>query len=116
MSESELTWQEKLATFRGMVPMLCVGMRRPYDWYVSINVERKEGGCLSSGLVSNAKTPQEAVEQFWAWATDQRFYIVTHAYTNDRKAFAWGGNRWLQISETAYSVTDEEIGHEPRSS
>ena len=61
-------------------------------------VERKEGGCLSSGC-DNGKTPEEAVNQRWKWVTDPRYYIVTEAGGSKRHAVKWNGFMWETVEE-----------------
>lgn len=95
-----MTWEQKLEALQAL-GQISLEMSRPGDWYLSYTFERKEGDLLSSECVSNAKTPEEAVNQCWEWATDENFYIVIDAHRETREAVAWNGYRWARVHEEA---------------
>jgi hypothetical protein len=75
-------------------------MRKIGDWYVNhVGVERREGSLLSSGCVSGAGTPEEAVEQHWTWLTDPKYYLILGAYLEQRQAVRWNGFMWKEVEE-----------------
>lgn len=74
-------------------------LREDGSWYVHHKgIERREGSCLSGGC-QHGSTPQEAVEQCWGWATDDRYYLVKDAGLPGRKAYKWAGFMWKEIEE-----------------
>jgi len=96
-----MTWEQKFQAARALAPFdTSIMMRDRGDWYISHRgIERKEGGCLSGGLTSG-KTPEEAVNQYWEWLTDPKFYIVLRAGSPDRQAVSWNGFMWSAVQET----------------
>lgn len=77
-----------------------VMIRKDGSWYVHLShVERKEGGVISSGC-GTAATPDEAIDQCWAWATDPKYYMVRNAHGDDRRAFRWNGFMWEEVRES----------------
>jgi len=103
-----MDWQQKAQALAALAdPMsfsLC--LREDGSWYVRLGVERKEGGCLSSGC-QNGKTPEEAIEQCWEWAIDPQFYLIKNACSDNRKAYKWTGFMWKEIEERE-AVTPEQ--------
>lgn len=99
---SEMTWEQKFQAcnaLRGGI-LVTLQMRAPGDWYVgNQHAERKEGGVLSGGCVTGAKTPEEAVNQHWDWLTDPKYYLVIGAYGSERKAVRWNGFMWESVNE-----------------
>lgn len=97
----EMTWQHKALAIKSLTGLFgfSLNMRGVGDWYVSANgVHRKEGGCLSGGFTSG-KTPDEAVEQWWDWATDPGYYLVTSNRDGQRRAVKWNGFMWEDVDE-----------------
>ena len=93
-----MDWQQKLEACQAMGD-ISLKMRKPGDWYVNHSgVERREGSCLSSGCVTGAKTPEDAVNQHWLWLTCPGYYLVQNAFSN-RRAFRWNGFMWKEIEE-----------------
>lgn len=91
-----LTYQEKMLA----LSVICepkLQMRPDMSWYVSTKIDRKEGCILSGGLVS-ASTPEEAINVYWDWATDSRYYIVTDR-NGVRAAFSWKSFMWVSVDE-----------------
>ncbi len=94
-----MTYEQKFAALAALSPRPVIHMRKPGDWYVLMSgVERKEGGCLSSGCVSEA-TPSLAVEAKWLWATDPKYYLVINAMRDNRRAVKWNGFMWEDVDE-----------------
>lgn len=77
-----------------------VKIRKPGDWYVSQNVEIKDGSMLRS-VCGSGSTPQEAIENHWHDVTDDLGprYLVVHACGNDRRAVRWNGFMWAEVRE-----------------
>ena len=74
-------------------------LREDGSWYVHHGgLERKEGNCLSSGC-QNGSTPEEAIDQYWEWAIDPRYYLVKNACSLERKAYKWAEFMWKEIEE-----------------
>jgi hypothetical protein len=96
-----MTWEQKLQAIAALVGLgrdVSLIMRHPGNWYVSCGLERKEGGLLSGGLVQ-APDPATAVEHYWNWLTDERYYIVVNAMRDTRKAVKWNGFMWADVQE-----------------
>lgn len=97
-----MNWTQKLKAIQaiGRYNEVSLRMRDDYSWYVaSVEVDRKEGNVLSSGL-QKGNNPEEAVEQWWDWATDLKFYLVTRQSGKDRRAFKWNGFMWQDVEES----------------
>lgn len=103
-----MDWEQKLQAFNALTECKLI-MRKPGDWYVSQQVDVKQGSCLS-GIYGNGKTPQAAVEDHWQRLTslpkDQ--YIVAREYwdgdTCKRLAVRWNGFMWDHIQEKPREV------------
>jgi hypothetical protein len=94
-----MTYEQKFAALGALWFAPALHMQKPGDWYVLwTGVERREGGCLSSGCVSEA-TPELAVEAKWEWATDPRYYLVINAMRDNRRAVKWNGFMWEDVDE-----------------
>lgn len=96
-----MNWQQKALAIRSLTGAFgfSLNLRGEGDWYVSASrVSRKEGGCLSSDFTSG-KTPDEAVEQWWDWATDPKYYLVTTSKEGQRRAVKWNGFMWEDVNE-----------------
>src|ERR1700761_3519605 len=95
-----MDWQQKAFAIQSLANWqnFSIKMRGIDNWYVASSLDRKEGSCLSRGL-TNGKTPEEAVNQYWDWATDPKFYLVINCYTDKRRAVKWNGFMWQDISE-----------------
>lgn len=99
-----MTYEQKFAALGAISFNPALHMRKPGDWYVSLSgVERKEGGCLSSGCVSEA-TPEMAVESKWAWAINPNHYLVINAMRDNRRAVRWNGFMWEDVDEHQLSA------------
>lgn len=94
-----MTWEQKLQAAQS-IGECSLKMRVPGNWYVSQSgVERKEGGCLSSGGGCNGATPEVAVDEFWNWLSDPKFYVVINAYGETRRTVKWNGFMWQDVRE-----------------
>ena len=95
-----LTWIQKFQAIRSLSPSgISIAMRDRGDWYIQHrSIERKEGGCLSSGLTSGS-SPEEATNQFWEWAIDPKYYMVVNAGSDRRHAVRWNGFMWEDVVE-----------------
>lgn len=85
-----MTWEQKLQACQS-IGNISLHMRRPGDWYVNHSVERVEGPCLSGGCVSDATTPEKAVDQHWAWLTDKKYPVIRR---HDARRVQWNGFMW----------------------
>jgi hypothetical protein len=98
-----MNWEQKCMAIQALTGFFgfALSIRKEGDWYVSYSgLERCEGSCLSSGCC-NGKTPQEAVEACWKWATNPHYYMVVHAYDPNRRAVRWNGFMWEDVDEEA---------------
>ena len=104
-----MTWEEKFYALKALVNFgdAALMMRKPGDWYVSLRgVDRKEGCVLAGCGGHSGKTPEEAVELAFSYATDERYYVVSDAvYPDRRKAFRWNGFMWDEVSEDSTGGT-----------
>lgn len=102
-----MTWEEKLAACQ-VLGECSLKMRKPGDWYVSHRaVEVKDRAVREGGCVSNAKTPEEAVEQHWKWLTEYATgdkYVMTDAYGTGRQGYQWRGYMWVPWTKTEASA------------
>lgn len=98
-----MTWEQKIqavGSLVGGVSGVALHMRKPGDWYVlASRLDRKEGPMISSGGCSGS-SPEDAVEKFWRWATDERYYMVVQGGGSARKAARWTGYMWENVEET----------------
>lgn len=98
----EMNWQQKALALRAIcapVNGFALHMRDIGDWYVHLSyVDRKEGGCLSSGL-QRGITPEDAINQCWDWATDPKFYLVIGEHKAGRHSVKWNGFMWQDVEE-----------------
>ncbi len=98
---SSLNWTQK---FKAIVAVsryreASLRMRDDCSWYVSsMGVDRKEGGMLSGGCQSGI-SPEDAVEQWWSWATDPKYYLITRGTDDKRRAVRWNGFMWEDVNE-----------------
>ncbi len=94
-----MTWEQKLQAAQALGEC-SLKMRVPGNWYVSCSrIERKEGGCLSSGGGCAGATPESAVDEFWSWLTDSKYSIIVGAYTDTRRAVTWNGFMWQDVHQ-----------------
>lgn len=94
-----MTYEQMMYALKAICNDVSVGIRRPGDWYVTMqNVERKENGCLSSGCDSG-KSPECAITSRWIWATSSEHYLVINAYKANRRAVKWNGFMWEDVEE-----------------
>ena len=96
-----MTWEQKAVALQAAVfpGLISLRFRKEGDWYVNkAGLERKEGGCLSSGYESG-KTPQDAVEQAWEWAIAPDYYLVKYVAGSTRRAVKWNGFMWEDVVE-----------------
>jgi len=96
----EMTWLDKFKAIRALNPTnTCLVLRDGGTWYLSQRgVERKEGGCLSSGC-DHGRTIDEAIQQHWEWITDPEYYVVIDAVGEHRRAVRWNGFMWEDVVE-----------------
>lgn len=97
----EMTWTQKALALQALVGWynFSLKLRENESWYVEhTGLGRKEGCCLSGGC-QNGKTPNEAVEQCWRWATDPDYYLVLNATSKNRRAVRWNGFVWEDVVE-----------------
>jgi len=96
-----MNWQQKALALHSLSGTFnfSLHLREDGTWFVNLTgIERKEGRCLSSGC-QVAKTPEQAIEGCWAWATESGYYLVKGASSDDRRAFKWNGFMWEEIEE-----------------
>ena len=96
-----MDWQQKALALQLLVGWqnFSIKMRCVKNWYVRIKgLQRKEKSMLSSGW-SQGITPQDAVEQYWEWATGSGHYLVLNSYAADRRAVKWNGFMWEDVTE-----------------
>jgi hypothetical protein len=96
-----MTWIEAYKALSALCHVGDVAIRMDVNsnWYVSLSsVERKEGGCLSSGG-SHEATIEQAVMKKWHWAIDPQYYLVINAMLPSRRAVRWNGFMWQDVQE-----------------
>ena len=93
-----MDWQQKVKACKA-IGDIEIKMQDIGDWYINHSgVDRREGNFLCSGVVTNAKTPEEAINQHWEWLLDPVYYIVVNNYKG-RHAFRWNGFMWEEVEE-----------------
>lgn len=92
-----MTWEEKFMAIDAISPAPSLRMRKPGEWYIHTDIDRKQGSILSGGLIM-AASPEGAVEQWWEWAIDERYYLVTRD-SSGRLAVRWNGYMWARVNE-----------------
>lgn len=93
-----MTWEQKLQALNRLTGNpAAIYLRRAGNWYVSIpGVNRREGVILSSGSVS-AGSPESAVNDYWDWATDPRFYLEVGPVIKEPRRVRWNGFMWEDV-------------------
>lgn len=100
-----MDWQTKAAALNALAA-ISIKFRKPGDWYVSQQVEIKDGPILR-GDYGNGATPQEAIEDHWERLTELEpgQYLVGREFldgrTHRRKAVRWNGFMWEDVNEPA---------------
>ena len=94
-----MDWQQKLQAMTSLVGTfnICLKMRKPGDWYVSVQGREILEGSILAGSYGNGSTPQEAVEDDWRKCTEDlkpHQCIVTNAYGPERRQVRWNGFMW----------------------
>lgn len=95
-----MNWEQKALALQALVgwPNFSIKMRQPQDWYVSTaGLDRREGSVLSGGF-QKGKTPEDAIEQYWNWATSPEFHLQFRNYQGVRLV-KWNGFMWEDVAE-----------------
>lgn len=88
-----MTWEQQIQALKALGEC-SLKMRFPGDWYVSLlGVSRVEGAMLS-GSGTRGKNPEEAVENYWAWATDPHHHLRVSPSRN----VTWNGFMWADVN------------------
>lgn len=102
-----MDWQQKAEALAALADLSIKFRERewrvggPDPWYVSQNVEVKDGSILSS-VCGNGHTPEEAIEDHWKQLVDDltsRQYLIINVGTKDRRAVKWNGFMWQHVDE-----------------
>jgi hypothetical protein len=93
-----MTFEQKIMACQA-IGSFSLRMRRPGDWYVDHScVEKTNGSILDGGCVTEASTPEAAVEQHWAWLTNlkpnQTIVVNANAWRDNRRELRWNGFIW----------------------
>lgn len=103
-----MDWQQKAAALNALGE-ISIKFRKPGDWYVSQNVDVKDGSILC-GEYGNGTTPEEAVLDHWDRLTGVKYpkYLVGRTFFNGsvetRKVVLWNGFMWEDVSEPKREV------------
>lgn len=92
-----MTWEERFAAIKALDDDACLCMRSPGDWYVSANMEIKDGQILT-GAYGNGVSPDQAVLDHWAIYASVKYprTIVVHAGTDQRREVNWKDFMWVE--------------------
>lgn len=93
-----MTWEQKFAALGALGGDISLQMRSPGNWYVTNGFERVEDAFLSGGLIQEP-TPEQAVEKYWEWATQDSKYKILFVW-GAKKYFQWNGYMWRNVTET----------------
>ena len=95
---AEMTWQQKAQAIMALVGWqdFSLHLREDGTWYVLTGASRREGIMLSSGY-DIEPTPEKAIEHYWDWLTDTKYYVVLKASSPDRRAVKWNGFMWQDV-------------------
>jgi hypothetical protein len=92
-----MTWEQKLMALKAISRhdiSLC--MREPGNWYLGYaGIERVEGSMLVSGT-NASKSPEEAVNWYWEFATNPRF----HMRIGEGSYVKWNGFMWEKVTRS----------------
>ena len=97
----EMTYGEKALALMMLVGWqnFSLKIREDKTWYVELaHVDRHEGG-LMSAHTSVSKSPEEAVEKAWEWATDSQYHLVTNSLRENWRAVKWNGFMWQDVPD-----------------
>ena len=96
---NEMTWEQKFQALQSIAD-ICLHMRKPGDWYVSMKAEIHEAFFLVSSY-GKGTTPQEAIEDHWRKFSNLPYdnYVVVKAGTPERKALRWNNFMWQTVEE-----------------
>lgn len=98
-----MDWQQKAAALDALCE-IAVKFRKSGDWYVSQQVEIKDGSILR-GDYGNGCTPEEAILDHWERLTSIKLplYLVGRTFfdgrVETRKAVRWNGFMWEDVPE-----------------
>lgn len=98
-----MDFQQKTAALNALVE-LSIKFRKPGDWYVSQQVDVKDGGILRTEY-GNGCTPEEAILDHWERLTTIKhpLYLVGRTFfdgrVETRKAVRWNGFMWEHVQE-----------------
>lgn len=96
-----LTWEQKLVALN-VLAKCTLEMRKPGDWWVYQQVEKKVGTVLEA-IFGEGIGPEEAVEWHWKQMTQdvkEGEYLVTYGMDREkRKAHKWNGFMWEPVDE-----------------
>jgi hypothetical protein len=99
----DMTTQQKALAMLGLVGWTGFDLKLREDgtWYVSINADIRDGGCLV-GVNTAKPTPEAAIEDTWKQLTDIEpdQYIVAKP-GGKRRAVRWNGFMWSDVQEPA---------------
>lgn len=95
-----MDWQEKARALESLSE-IALKIDDNGRWYVSQNVEIKDGSILAS-VCGRGETPEDAINDHWNNTTTglpRDRYLVLNAYRPNRKAVRWNGFMWNEVKE-----------------
>lgn len=95
-----LTWEQKFSALQSLLifsgsAALC--MRKPGDWYVHLPGVNQRQKHVTSGGLQSGKTPVDAVEQAFDWATAQDFPLEIDNRGGGKRLVKWNGFMWADV-------------------
>lgn len=95
-----MDWEQKFAALQALLIFAgsaALNMRKPGDWYVTLpGVNKREKHVISSGNQS-AKTPADAVNQCWDWASTGDWPLEIDSSVGGKRLVQWNGFMWVDI-------------------
>lgn len=94
-----MNWQQKAEALQKLSE-ISIKTRGIDDWYISQNVEIKNGSVLES-LYGNGTSPVDALNKHWEILTNLEpgQYLVIRAMSENRQAVKWNGFMWETVVE-----------------
>lgn len=99
-----MTWEQKLHALNalsGNTGGCSLHMLAPGVWYFHMpEINRRERGGTGGGFRGYSPSPEQAVEDSWQWAVDEK-YALQKGFDSAAKFYEWNGFMWAEISREA---------------
>jgi len=95
-----MTWEEKFLAIKAICPNVCLMSRKPGDWYVLARGVYRREDCVTTSGGTTGINPMHAVQLYWAWATNEKYYLRVD-YAGSSRDLRWNGFMWEDVPQEA---------------